>query len=120
MLQLFGSAGDAFNNPDNPWYYVIGVLFLLLLVGALVAYMLISKKLAAKKSEYADGDVEETDVKSDGENKFDETEEVGNSVSENSAVEDSEENKTEEESAIAGQDERRVSSEGKVEQNENE
>ena len=49
---------NAFNDPSNPWYYVIGVLFLLLIFGALVAYMLFSKKKkdGSEKSEAKDAD----------------------------------------------------------------
>lgn len=35
---------NAFNDPSNPWYYVIGVLFLLLVFAALAAYIFISGK----------------------------------------------------------------------------
>ncbi len=43
-------AADAFNNPDSPVYYIVGVVFLLLIFGALAAYLLISKHLEKKKN----------------------------------------------------------------------
>ena len=30
---------NAFNDPSNPWYYVIGILFLLLIFGAVGFYI---------------------------------------------------------------------------------
>ncbi len=56
-------AADAFNNPDSPVYYIVGVVFLLLIFGALAAYLLISKHLEKKKSAAksdADGQTEQT------------------------------------------------------------
>lgn len=35
---------NAFNDPSDPWYYVIGVLFLLAVFGAVAAYVIISGK----------------------------------------------------------------------------
>ena len=59
---------DAFNNPDSPLYYIVGAIFLLLICGALAAYLLVSKHLQNKKGgdaagvEAKDGsDLEETD-----------------------------------------------------------
>lgn len=43
-------SSDAFNNPDSPVYYVVGAIFLLLIFGALAAYLLISKHLEKKKA----------------------------------------------------------------------
>lgn len=31
---------NAFNDPSDPWYYVIGVLFLLLVFGAVAVYVI--------------------------------------------------------------------------------
>lgn len=45
MLQLLS---NAFNDPNNPWYYVVGVIFLLLVLGALALYIILSKKFAKK------------------------------------------------------------------------
>ena len=41
MLQFLS---NAFNDPADPWYYVIGVVFLLLVFGALVVYIIFSGK----------------------------------------------------------------------------
>lgn len=30
---------NAFNDPSDPWYYVVGVIFLLLIFGAVALYM---------------------------------------------------------------------------------
>lgn len=49
-------ATDAFNNPDSPVYYIVGVVFLLLIFGALAAYLLISKRLEKKKKEAAESE----------------------------------------------------------------
>lgn len=43
-------SSDAFNNPDSPIYYVVGAIFLLLIFGALAAYLLISKHFEKKKA----------------------------------------------------------------------
>ena len=51
MLQFLS---NAFNDPSDPWYYVIGVLFLLAVFGAVAAYVIISRK---KKGQ--DGDEKE-------------------------------------------------------------
>lgn len=45
MLQYLS---NAFNDPSNPWYYVIGLLFLLAIFGALAVYVIFSGK---KKSD---------------------------------------------------------------------
>ena len=50
MLQFLS---NAFNDPSDPWYYVIGVLFLLAVFGAVAAYVIISGK---KKSGESGGD----------------------------------------------------------------
>lgn len=41
---------NAFNDPSSPWYYVVGVVFLVLIFGALAAYVILSKKLEQKKN----------------------------------------------------------------------
>ena len=48
MLQLLS---NAFNDPSDPWYYVIGVLFLLLIFGALAVYVIWSGKKNKSKEE---------------------------------------------------------------------
>ncbi|MCH5350690.1 MAG: hypothetical protein J1F39_01800 [Clostridiales bacterium] len=53
-------SSDAFNNPDSPVYYIVGVLFLLLIVGLLAAYLLISKHLEKKKKEKDEGGLTES------------------------------------------------------------
>ena len=40
---------NAFNDPKDPWYYVLGVLFLLLVFGILAVYMILTGK--KKKNE---------------------------------------------------------------------
>lgn len=42
---------NAFNDPGDPWYYVIGVLFLVLVFGALAVYLYFSKKKETKNKE---------------------------------------------------------------------
>lgn len=41
MLQYLS---NAFKDPSDPWYYVIGLLFLLAIFGALAAYVILSAK----------------------------------------------------------------------------
>lgn len=46
---------NAFNDPSNPWYYVVGVLFLLLILGAVALYMFwTSKKNKSSNNEQSD------------------------------------------------------------------
>ncbi len=45
------SANDAFTNPNNPWYYVIGAAFLVLIIAALVIYVTVSNKKRKKREE---------------------------------------------------------------------
>lgn len=35
---------NPFNDPNDPWYYVIGVIFLLLIFGALALYVFLANK----------------------------------------------------------------------------
>lgn len=42
---------NAFNDPSNPWYYVIGVAFLLLFFGALALYIWLSGKKKKKSTD---------------------------------------------------------------------
>lgn len=42
---------NAFNDPSNPWYYVIGVVFLLVVFGALAAYIILTGKKSKNKEE---------------------------------------------------------------------
>lgn len=42
---LLSFLSNAFNDPSDPWYYVVGVIFLLLIFGAVGLYMyLVGKK----------------------------------------------------------------------------
>lgn len=50
---------NPFTDPNDPWYYVIGVLFLLLIFGALALYLILSKKKAKIKPP------EDEEIKSD-------------------------------------------------------
>ena len=52
---------NAFNDPSNPWYYVIGVVFLLVIFGALAAYII----LTGKKNKSKDGTTDEPKVETD-------------------------------------------------------
>lgn len=49
---------NAFNDPSSPWYYVIGVLFLLLIFGALAVYIILTNK--KKKNENGEVNKDET------------------------------------------------------------
>ena len=42
---------NAFNDPSNPWYYVIGVVFLLVIFGALAAYIILTGRKNKNKDE---------------------------------------------------------------------
>ena len=53
-MNFLSSAADAFTNPDSVWYYVIGVVFLVLIFGALAVYIVVSNK--HKKAKENDGD----------------------------------------------------------------
>lgn len=52
MITLLSTL-DAFNNPDSPWYYVVGAAFLLLIFAALAVYIVVSGK-RKKKLENSD------------------------------------------------------------------
>lgn len=43
-MNILSSAADAFTNPDSVWYYVIGVVFLVLIFAALAVYIVVSNK----------------------------------------------------------------------------
>lgn len=45
---------NVFYDPSSPWYYVIGVVFLVLIFGALTAYVLLSKKFEKAKKQSKD------------------------------------------------------------------
>ena len=54
---------NAFNDPSNPWYYVIGVVFLLVLFGALAAYIVLTGKKNKPTDEQpkTDGDADKAE-----------------------------------------------------------
>lgn len=41
-MQIFLS--NAFNDPSDPWYYVIGIIFLALIFGALALYIVLDNR----------------------------------------------------------------------------
>lgn len=64
---------NAFNDPSDPWYYVIGLLFLLAIFGALAVYVIFSgkknKDSTKKKDEQSDNpDAEQTGESEAGSN----------------------------------------------------
>lgn len=66
MINAFiNSASDAFSNPDSPLYYVIGSLFLVLLIGALAVYFVISKKREKKADDGQTGENGSADASAD-------------------------------------------------------
>ncbi len=92
------SANDAFTNPNNPWYYVIGAAFLVLIIAALVIYIAVSKKKNAKHGEkFADAE-KISDTKAPDENSEEQesveqnhTAEMTDSQPENKETDDAEE-----------------------------
>ena len=58
MLQFLS---NAFNDPADPWYYVIGVLFLLLIFGALAFYVIWTGKKKNKADSEKTDKPENTD-----------------------------------------------------------
>lgn len=66
MTNIISAASDAFINPDSPWYYVIGVVCLVLVFALLAVYIVVSgkRKKAKEKRELenaekaADGNTE--------------------------------------------------------------
>ncbi len=92
------SANDAFTNPNNPWYYVIGAAFLVLIIAALVIYITVSKKKNAKHGEkFADAE-KISDTKAPDENSEEQesveqnhTAEMTDSQPENKETDDAEE-----------------------------
>lgn len=50
---------NVFNDPSSPWYYVIGVLFLVLIFGALAAYIVLSKRKNDRKD--GEGNISDKD-----------------------------------------------------------
>ncbi|MDE5593648.1 MAG: hypothetical protein K2I75_06935 [Clostridiales bacterium] len=86
MLQYLS---NAFNDPSNPWYYVIGLLFLLAIFGALAVYVIFSSKKnkdgTDKKDEQADNaDTMQTNAEQSGEPETTESQDEGtDTVSDN-------------------------------------
>lgn len=50
MKNILSTAADAFNNPNSPIYYIVGVIFLVAIIGALVVYIVLSNR-AKKKAD---------------------------------------------------------------------
>lgn len=48
---MFQFLSNPFTDPSDPWYYVLGVLCLALIFGALAAYLIITGKKAKRKGE---------------------------------------------------------------------
>ena len=53
---------NAFNDPSDPWYYVVGTLFLLLIFGALAIYIVFSNKKKKKDGENKSGTAKTPDT----------------------------------------------------------
>lgn len=53
MTNIISAASDAFINPDSPWYYIVGVICLVLVFAALAVYIVVSgkRKKAKEKRE---------------------------------------------------------------------
>ncbi|MDE6293629.1 MAG: hypothetical protein K2L88_03285 [Clostridiales bacterium] len=49
---------NAFNDPSDPWYYVVGVIFLLLIFGAVGVYMYLVGRKNKSSSDKADNTAE--------------------------------------------------------------
>ena len=56
------AAIDAFTNPDSVWYYVVGVVFLILIFAALAVYIVVSNK----KKKAQGGSAENAEATGDG------------------------------------------------------
>ena len=55
-------SSDAFNNPNSPVYYIVGVVFLLLIAALLAGYLLLSKYLEKKKKDKPEVKLDNNDV----------------------------------------------------------
>ncbi|MCH5158382.1 MAG: hypothetical protein J1F33_04190 [Clostridiales bacterium] len=55
-------SSDAFNNPNSPVYYIVGVVFLLLIAALLAGYLLLSKYLEKKKKDKPEVKPDNNDV----------------------------------------------------------
>lgn len=53
---------NVFNDPSDPWYYVVGVIFLLLIFGAVALYMVWVGKKNKQNADKTDGAVEADNV----------------------------------------------------------
>ncbi|MCM1367502.1 MAG: hypothetical protein NC184_01645 [Roseburia sp.] len=51
---------NPFNDPSSPWYYVVGVAFLLLIFAALAVYIVIENKRKSKKNAEAGEEAEQS------------------------------------------------------------
>lgn len=55
MTNIISAASDAFINPDSPWYYIVGVICLVLVFAALAVYIVVSgKRRKAKEKREAE------------------------------------------------------------------
>ena len=79
-MNFLSSAADAFTNPDSVWYYVIGVVFLVLIFGALAVYIVVSNK--HKKAKENDGDGAAEVSNDEASYKIEEPTDADNAVSE--------------------------------------
>lgn len=68
---------NAFNDPNDPWYYVIGALFLVLIFGALAVYIVFSNKMKKKNGD-SDSSEQPHDGPTEGKEPISETD--GNNV----------------------------------------
>ena len=59
-MLFLNSVKDAFTNPDSPWYYAIGSVFLVLIIAAIVIYMVVTKKRGAKPDANESADTADT------------------------------------------------------------
>lgn len=70
---------NAFNDPSNPWYYVIGLLFLLAIFGAIAAYIILSGKKNKSDEQNKDEKPENTDLAQPDHEQSSETDTVSDS-----------------------------------------
>ncbi len=73
MTNIISAASDAFINPDSPWYYIVGVICLVLVFAALAVYIVVSgKRRKAKEKREAEAkaatEVEPTEQSDDNGN----------------------------------------------------
>ena len=84
---------NAFNDPSSPWYYVIGVLFLVLIFGALAVYIIWSNN---KKKKTGGEQETPTPAETDGATEKPESDEQQEKPEQSEVVAESEQQTTEE------------------------